>query len=70
MIFEYKLCSYIYRSETDYYETSSNVLKTNLQSCIHYKRVSYSEMRMRPPASARRPMTDLKSPRVYVDRFL
>ena len=52
----------VYRSEIDCYETSTcNPLTTHLQSCIHLKRVSYSEMRLRPP---QRPKSELKLPRV------
>lgn len=48
----------VYRSEIDCYETSPS---NHLQSCIRLQRVSYSEMRIRPP---QRPKSELKLPRV------
>jgi hypothetical protein len=57
---------FISSSQTGFYEsTPSNRLPPHLQSCIQFKRISYSAIRPSPPIRSR-PQSEIRFPQVYV----
>lgn len=59
-----------YSSEVGFYEapSQSSFLPAHLQSCIQYKRMSYSAIR--PSTSMRsRPQSEMRLPQVYVKQW-